>query len=133
MSPRSKSQLAAQALVGMALLAGLGVAQLAWLGRGDRIGDLLDSMIVALIAVMIGSQLVVKREKKTRPHPLIWNATLGAIVTATWLVFVAAVHGGFEANALVPTVVLSIVGTAMLAINPLLWPDSLSKDTSRDA
>ena len=134
MSAQSKSQLVAQALFGMGLLAGLGVAQLVWLSRGDRIGELFVSMIGPLIGVMIGVQIVAKQDKKTKPHPMIWHASFGAIVTAAWLVFVAAIYGGLEANALVPTVILSIAGTAMMVVAvPLLWPDSLSKDTSRDA
>lgn len=62
------------------------------------------------------------------------GSSRGPIITAAWLVFVAAIYGGLQAITFAPTVILSIVGTAMLVTaTPLLWPESLSKDTSRDA
>lgn len=114
------------AVVGVGLVVLVGIAQLVWLDRSDRVDDLLVSFAGPFLGVLVGSWIGTKRRRDKRPrrHPIVWHAGLGLLAMCSWLVLVAALNGGLDTDVIVPTVVLGLVGTAaFVAATKVITPE----------
>jgi len=119
-------RLARDAVLGVLVLVLLGAAQLVWLGRTDRLTPLAVQMIGPLIGVMIGVQLGARLKKRRQPKPRrpLWHVLTQGAVALLWLLFVAGSQGGLTTEVVLPTVVLTVVGTAgMLALTRATAPE----------
>jgi hypothetical protein len=114
----SPARTMASAVLGVALIIALGVAQLAWLDRTDQIGGFLGTFAGPLVGVLVGSWIATKRRRSKRPrrHSPLWHVGWGLVVVGAWLVFVTASNGGLSADMTVPTVVLTVVGATAFGV-----------------
>lgn len=113
-------------VLGIFLMLGLAVAELAWLSRADRIADLLGVMVGPLIGCAVGMTIGLnsKRRKQPKRRPIWWHAVFSAAVSFGWMVLVPIMAGGLDGDVLVPVVVLGAVGTAgLVAATKLLTPE----------
>jgi hypothetical protein len=116
----------AAGMLGVVLIFALGIVELAWLGRSDRIWNLVGMMGGPLIGVGIGMTIGLNRKRRKQPkkRPLWWHGALSAVVLVAWLVFVAAQGGGLGGEVVVPLVALTAVGTvAMMVVTKLMTPE----------
>lgn len=124
--PLSLAKTMVGAFVGVVLTVLIGVAQLVWLDRADRVDDLLASFVGPFLGALLGAWLGRRRRRDKRPrhHSLVWHAGLGLLVMCSWLVVVAAVTGGLGTDVVVPTVVLGLVGTAaFVTVTKVITPE----------
>lgn len=124
--PISLSKTITGAVTGVVLVIVLGVSQLAWLDRSDRIDDLLVTFIGPFVGVLVGSWIATKRRRDKRPrlHSIVWHAVWGLVVVCSWLIFVTAINGGVTVDAIVPTIVLGVAGTAaFVALTKVITPE----------
>lgn len=124
--PTSRSRTVVGGLLGLVLVMALGAAQLSWVGRSDRVGDMFVSFIGPCIGIGLGLWFRIRfdRDKRPRRHSLGWHVAVAALVIVGWLLSVTALNGGVDTAAVAPTIVLGVIGTAaMVAGTRIFTPE----------
>lgn len=114
--PTLPSRTVAGGLLGPVLVVALGAAQLSWVGRSDRVDDMFVSFIGPCIGIGLGLWFRIRfdRDRRLRLHSRGWHVAVAALVIVGWLLAVNALNGGVGTEALVPTIVLGVIGTAVM-------------------
>ncbi|KRC63357.1 hypothetical protein ASE12_00440 [Aeromicrobium sp. Root236] len=113
-------------MLGLLVTLGLALAELAWLGRADRLAGFLGGMIGPLLGCAVGLTIGLNRKRRKQPkqRPLWWHTLFSAVVSFGWMVLVPTMAGGLDSDVVVPAIVLGAVGTvALVGATKIMTPE----------